>query len=164
MLHKLPSYMSLAFLLNWRPYTFIWVVRTYTNMTSQLTHCWLGIAMGGTSAMAPNIWSVRPWFFCRAFILLSSKQKKKCFYPSVITISVSLCISCSPSFLLLECPQLSLRHNNSDRQETSHTNPKTGGRFLSGLGNVCWDRSLRAPSSPDKHRWADLVSNSGLVQ
>lgn len=37
----------------------------------QLTHCWLGMATDvSTSAMAPNIWSVRPWFFCRAFILL----------------------------------------------------------------------------------------------
>lgn len=43
---------------------------------SQLTHCWLGMATEvSTSAMAPNIWSVRPWFFCRAFILLNTTQK-----------------------------------------------------------------------------------------
>lgn len=46
-------------------------ILTYTNIASQLTHCWLGIAMGGTSAMAPRICSVRPWFFSRAFILPS---------------------------------------------------------------------------------------------
>lgn len=43
-------------------------VNTQTDL--QLTHCWLGMATEvSTSAMAPNIWSVRPWFFCRAFIL-----------------------------------------------------------------------------------------------
>lgn len=43
---------------------------TDREINRQLTHCCVGNATDvSTSAMAPSIWSVRPWFFCRAFIL-----------------------------------------------------------------------------------------------
>lgn len=57
--------------------------------------------------MAPNIWSVRPWFFCRAFILPSAKQKLSSKYSPLLlwpllsnshTIFLSLCpLSSYPS-------------------------------------------------------------------
>lgn len=47
-----------------------------TRAGSQLTHCWLGMATEvRRSAMAPSSWSVRPWFFCRAFILPQETKK-----------------------------------------------------------------------------------------
>lgn len=74
---EIPPHVSVAFLLHLWHYAFMqtWHGKAQTQLF-QLTHCWLGMATEvSTSAMAPNIWSVRPWFFCRAFILPDTKQK-----------------------------------------------------------------------------------------
>lgn len=100
----------------------------------QLTHCWLGMAIEvSTSAMAPNIWSVRPWFFCRAFILPQHQAKAflQLFPFLVVTfdlqhlhnlpLSLSLLVlysSCPPVFcsfsscLTAHCHSLELSHHS----------------------------------------------------
>lgn len=38
------------------------------------------------SAMAPSSWSVRPWFFCRAFILPPPQEEKKKHYAETASL------------------------------------------------------------------------------
>lgn len=115
---------------------------------SQLTHCWLGMATEvSTSAMAPNIWSVRPWFFCRAFILLNTTQKlynlglwfwcNLCFFvsrvcPVLLFSAPSLC-----TVLQFGAEPTSFYH---DTQETSCARIDQGGAG-GGLVSV-WERAL----------------------
>lgn len=109
---------------------------------SQLTHCWLGMATEvSTSAMAPNIWSVRPWFFCRAFILLNTTQK---LYKLGLWFWCNLrvpCLSCALVFcpFTVHCAAVwsSFYH---DTQETSCARIDQGGAG-GGLVSV-WEHAL----------------------
>lgn len=84
-------------------------VNTQTDL--QLTH-WLGMATDvSMSAMAPNIWSVRPWFFCRAFILPQNQAKGslRLFSSAVVTFDLQLLhkLSLSQSLSLCVCLSVS---------------------------------------------------------
>lgn len=77
-----------------------------TNQLPQLTHCWFGMATDvSRSAMAPRSWSVRPWFFCRAFILPQEEKKHYAeiasLLPPVLTFAPLFSAVCVPLLPLL---------------------------------------------------------------
>lgn len=140
------KHLYMCLLLQFRVCGVLRPVNTETEL--QLTHCWLGMATEvSTSAMAPNIWSVRPWFFCRAFILPQWKiQTFLKWFPFVVVtcdlqlslglflfLSLAVCplFLLSACFLLLQllphgalCHSLELSHRKPaffypDTQETS---------------------------------------------
>jgi len=70
-----------------------------------LTHFWLGIARDvSISAIAPKIWSVRPWFFGRDFIFQQpvSMWLSLSILPPSFKIPVFLMVCCARA--LIRCP------------------------------------------------------------
>lgn len=140
---------------------------------SQLTHCWLGMATEvSTSAMAPNIWSVRPWFFCRAFILLNTNRKTpqpRSPIPIFASFMFRVCLLLLFS-ALSQCTVLQLGAEPTsfyhDTQETSCVRiDQEGG----GLVSV-WEHAVEQepqhflPPPSSTHRWAGCKCLCSLLQ